>query len=118
MNTGLRFAAISLAVALALPGNAIAAYLMPQNPTTAQVQQNAIDDITSAQSALSQERGIAALTDTENAETVLLNAQQAGNLQYPEARALYALSWADSDLQNGWNSAAALALNDAITDLG
>src|SRR6202008_4540667 len=82
MNTGLRFAAISLAVALALPGNAIAAYLMLQNPTTAQVQQNAIDDITSAQSALSQERGIAALTDTENAETVLLNAQQAGNLQY------------------------------------
>ena len=118
MNIGLRFAAISLALALVLPGSAIAAYAMPQNPTSAQVQQNAFDDITSAQSALSQGREIAAITDTENAETVLLNAQQVGNLWYPEGRAIYALSWADSDLQNGWNYPAALALNNAVADLG
>ena len=118
MNPGLRFAAMSLAVALALPGIAIAAATMPENPTSAQVQQNIIDDITGAQSALSQGRGIAALNDTENAETLLLNAQQVGNLPYPEERAIDALSWADSDLQSGWNSAAAVALNNAIADLG
>ena len=50
-------------------------------------------------------------------ETVLLNAQQAGNLWYPEERTTGALSWTDSDLPDGWNSAAALALNNAITYL-
>ena len=117
MNIGLTFAAVSLAAALGWSKCVIAANATPQNPAAPQVEQNALDDNTGAQSALSQGRGIAALTDTENAETVLLNARQAGNLRYPEERTTDALSRADSDLQNGWNSAAASALNNAITDL-
>jgi hypothetical protein len=115
-------AAISFAVALGLPAGSIAAYPLPPYQADAQAKHNAIDDIAGAQTFLSYGHPIAALTDTENAETVLLNAQQAGRLRYPETRTLAALSWADRDLQSGrygiaWDPAAASALNTAAADL-
>jgi hypothetical protein len=117
MNTSVRFAAISFALALGVSGVSIAGYAMPQHMANAPAEQAAIDDIIQARTALSHGRPIAALTDTENAETVLLNAEQAGSIQDPEAT-LAALSWADSDLQLGWSAAAASELDTAITDLG
>jgi len=117
MSTSLRLTALFLALSLSLPACSIAAHATPQNLMRAQVEQGTIDDITGAQAALSNGHPIAALTDTENAETTLLNAQQAGILPYTEIRTLTALSWADSDLQNGLNGAAASELQTAFTDL-
>jgi hypothetical protein len=111
VRTVLPTAAVGLPLVFGLPACSVAAAVMPQYP-----QQSTVDDIAGAQSALSQGRGIAALTDTENAETVLLNGQQAGAVA--PLRTLAALSRADSDLQSGSNAAAAAALNTAAVDLG
>ena len=121
MTKDFRWAAFSFAIALGLPAVSVA-YPLPPYQAGAQPRQNAIDHIVGAETALSSGHPITALTDAENAETVLLNAQQAGSLQYPEARTLVALSSADRDLQTGrygagWDPAAAAALNTAAADL-
>jgi hypothetical protein len=111
MQRVLPTAAVCLALVFGLPAWSVAAAAMPQYP-----RQSAVDAIAGAQSALAQGRGIAALTDTENAETLLLNGQQAGAVA-PE-RTLTALARADSDLQYGGYAAAAAALHTAAVDLG
>ena len=87
MSTRIRIAALSLALTLGLPACSFAAYAMPQHMANALAEQAAIDDIIQARAALSYGRPIAALTDTENAETLLLNAEQAGSIQCLEAGA-------------------------------
>lgn len=90
----------------------------PQSPLGRLAEQSALGDMRAAESALDHGRPIAALTDTENAETVLLNGQQAGVLPYPETHTLAALSAADWDLQTPWGSAAAAsALHNALAGL-
>jgi hypothetical protein len=121
MTRDFKWAAFSFAVALGLPAVGLA-HPLPPSQAGVQAKRNAIEDIAGAQTALSSGHPITALTDTQNAETVLLNAQQAGSLQYPEVRTLAALSSADRDLQTGrygaaWDPAAASALNTAAADL-
>lgn len=89
----------------------------PQSRLGALAKRTAFGDMNAAESAIDYGRPIAALTDTENAETVLLNGQQAGVVPYPETRTLAALSAADRDLQTPWgDAAAASALNTARAD--
>ena len=99
-------------------GVAVYPAYQPQSPLGRLAEQSALGDMSAAESALDHGGPIAALTNTENAETVLLNGQQAGVLPYPETHTLAALSAADRDLQTPWGSAAAAsALHTALADL-
>ena len=99
-------------------GAAVYPAYQPQSPLGRLAERSALGDMSAAESALDHERPIAALTDAENAETVLLNGQQARVLPYPESHTLAALSMADRDLQAPWGSAAAAsALHNALADL-
>lgn len=81
----LRNAVASLAVALAFGGFAVAAQAMPVAPVTHQDRQRSINYIEDAQSLLTHGNGTMALDRIGRAETVLLNAQQAGDLKAPRA---------------------------------
>jgi hypothetical protein len=104
------------------PGDTISAAVhptyQPQSRLGTLAERTAFGDMKAAEAALNQGRPIAALTDTENAETVLLNGQQAGVPPHPATRTLAALSAADRDLQTPWGTpAAASALHTALADL-
>ena len=117
MKTGYCVAAASLAAAIILPSLSVAADASFGGLGQARTDQSAIDDITAAQVALSHGRVRAALTDTGNAETVLLNARYTGFLLNPQTRSINQLAWADTDEQNGHYPAAAAALTRAVNEL-
>jgi hypothetical protein len=85
MSTRIRIADLSLALTPGLTGVQLCRLRNAAAHGNALAEQAATDDIIQARAALSYGRPIAAVTDTENAETLLLNAEQACSIQYPEA---------------------------------
>jgi hypothetical protein len=96
---------LAAAGAAALMGIALPALAAPRTQAAAQDEQRALDAIVRAQIDLKRHQGAAARNDAAKAETVLLNAQQAGT--YKDLRSLAALERAHRDfLARQWSGAA------------
>ena len=104
-----------IAVATALLAASAPAYATSRLQTATQDEQRVIDDIVYADTALLHGQRSVARSDVGQAETVLLNAQQADGYRDPQS--LAALIRAHTDLLNGKTQGARKALSTAENDL-
>ncbi len=108
-------AAAACGLVLGSLGLSASVFAMPDYGAAVSAEQNALDDMVAARAALSHNRAPAAIEQEERAETVLLNAQQAGTYRDPPA--LGALEQAHADLLHGKTKEAQAQIVIAEDDL-
>jgi hypothetical protein len=106
---------LALGLAAAALGAAVPAGAMTRVQAGTEAEQQVLDDMVRAQVDLGHHWNTAALDNAGNAETVLLNAQQAGI--YNDPKSLAAIERAQVDLRGQSAHSSAPALRTAESDL-
>ena len=117
MESARQFAVLSLVLALAVSATGPVAYARSYNLSRMQAEQEAVNQITAAQSALRLADPNDALAHTRYAEELLLSARDTGSLGARQDRAITVLAQAGSDEQKGDTTGATATLNAAASDL-